>query len=207
MFVSHQLLALRQRLQWSAFESGVIAVDILQHPRFEHEEGPIDPAFPGRGFFLERRDAIILDGQMAESRRQTYGCNGCELAVAMVESQQHIHIQIRHPVRPGQHEGFIGETRSQTLDPAAGCSQRASVYTFDRPIRLPAAGDRGCSATSLEMSGNLVRLVSGRDDKIRVTEPGIDRHDALDDRHARNLHERLGFAAAAIAQPSALPAR
>ncbi len=187
------------------FEHHHVAVDVVEHLRLQHEERAVDPAFGGLGFFLEGGHLVAVEAHMAVARRGPHRGDRRELAVAAVEGDQLVDVDIRHPVAPGQHEGLVAEPGFQPLDPAPGQGFIAGFDEVHRPVRdlrrlapaHPAAPglDRQISRQRAELgevSLDVVALVSQRDHEFVEAVMGIDLHDVPQDRASADLDHRLG---------------
>src|SRR5262249_27855652 len=71
--VSHELAVPRKFLQGRVLEHFHVAVDIVEHLRFQHEERPVDPTLGSLGLLLEGYHLIALEAHVAVTRRWTHG--------------------------------------------------------------------------------------------------------------------------------------
>ena len=112
------------------------AVDVFEHLRLEHEEGPVDPALGGLGLLGELDDAVPVEHQVAEARGGAHGGDGRELAVRAVEREQLVEVDVRDAVSPGQHERLVAQERAEALDATAGQGVATGLDQVEAPLLL-----------------------------------------------------------------------
>ena len=64
--VDHHLSGLGQPAHRLPFPHGLVAVDVVEDAGLKDEEGAVDPLIDMLRLFVETRDAVAVDGEMAE---------------------------------------------------------------------------------------------------------------------------------------------
>ena len=113
MPVRHQLPVRREPLERLALPLRVVAVDVVEHRRLEHEERAVDPALAGLRLLGELDDLVAVELEVTEARRRPDGGDRRELPVRAVELEQRVEIDVRDAVTPGQHEGLVAEVTAR----------------------------------------------------------------------------------------------
>src|SRR5687768_7311788 len=124
--VGHHLPSLGQPSHRLPLPHGFVAVDVVEDAGLKDEEGAVDPLIDMLGLLIETRDAVAVDGEVAEPAGLPDSGDRGKLAVGAVEGQEALEIDIRKPVAPCQHESLVSHEGSQTLDAATrhGCWSR-----------------------------------------------------------------------------------
>src|SRR5690606_7035172 len=116
--VGHELPVLGQLLERLALELGVVAGDVVEHARLQHEEGAVDPALARLGLLVELDDLVAVELEVTEAGGGPGGRQGGELAVRAVELDELVEVDRRHAVAPGDHERAVTQVGLEALDAA-----------------------------------------------------------------------------------------
>src|SRR5438477_4011929 len=205
MSVCHQLRIGCKPLERLPLEVRFVAVDVVQHRRFEDEEGAVDPAFPKLRLFREADDLVAFEIEMTKAGRRTHGRQRRQLSVGAMEGEQLVEVNGRNAVTPGEHEGLVTELRGEALDTAARLRIKPSVDKphgpIFRPIVLRIAHDTAVCKEDSDVTRKArvvdevpfydFALVAQCDHEVRVTVVGIVLHDVPEHRPAADLNHRL----------------
>src|SRR4029453_4178472 len=77
----HQLPVARCGFESVGFEARVVAREVTEEARLEHEKAAVDPTLADLRLLLELCDAVAVEDQPAAARRRTPPHDGRELAV------------------------------------------------------------------------------------------------------------------------------
>src|SRR5690606_28114090 len=86
--IRHELAVPGEALHRPIFKHYIIAVDVVENRRLQHEKCTIDPPFRGLRLLREGDDLVLLKEQMPISGGWADGGNGGELAVRSMERFQ-----------------------------------------------------------------------------------------------------------------------
>src|SRR5579872_5892649 len=81
VLVGHELPVARQALQGLALELRIVALDVVEHSRLEHEEGAVDPRLAGEGLLVEARHPLAIELQAPESCGRAHRGHGGDATV------------------------------------------------------------------------------------------------------------------------------
>src|SRR5262249_30604280 len=84
---SHELAVARQPLHWRVFEHRLVAINIVEHPGFEHEEGAIDPPLGCLWLLLEPCDPLAIENHMPVASRRPNGGHRRQLSMVSMEGE------------------------------------------------------------------------------------------------------------------------
>src|SRR6188472_3458904 len=80
MAESHQLAVGGETLQRLTLEVSLVAVDVVEHTRFEHEERAVDPPLPELRLLRELHDPVAVELEVPETGGRSHGSQRRELA-------------------------------------------------------------------------------------------------------------------------------
>src|SRR3546814_3575348 len=103
MRIGNEFAVSCERLQRFALPHRVVAVDVVEYARLEHEESTIYPALTLLGFFREAlHDAAVRHFDEPKTRRRANHGNRGQLSMGTVEGQQFVQIDVGYAVTPGE---------------------------------------------------------------------------------------------------------
>ena len=200
-----QLAVLGQPLQRLALPDRLVAVDVVEHLRLEHEEAAVDPALADLRLLGELGDAVAVEDEPAEARRRPHGGHRRQLAVGAVERDELGDVDVGDAVAVGEHERLVAASqRLEPLDAPARLRLDAGVDEVDPPVsRARRRGTSTCPAADVdrEVVAQVVVVeevvlddlgpVAERDDELVEAVARVDLHDVPEDRRAADLDHRL----------------
>ncbi|MNE07995.1 hypothetical protein D3C80_1006370 [compost metagenome] len=203
MHVGHQLAILRQGTHGLVFPCGGVALDVVEDPRFEHEEAAIDPATVAQWLFLEAMHLLAPHIQRTVTPGRLNGSHGRQLAMAVVEIDQGWQVHIGNAVAVSQAEGFVANVIAYPLEAPASCRILASVHQRDSPrlgmtvvdMHLVFRHVEGDIGHVQEIVGEVlldhIALVTEANHEIVDPVVGVDFHDVPNDGLATNFDHRF----------------
>ena len=209
MQVDGKLAVRRQALERITLQNRLIAVDVIEHFRLEHEEPAVDPALAGLRLLAEFGHHAFVEDHAAEPGGRTHRRDGGQPAVFLVVLHDGAHIDVRHAIAVGQQETFVANPFGQPFDSPPGFSGRAGVDQVHDPVFPVAVVRRDASVAQVdaEVAAQLVILdevaldrvtaVPERQHELLEAARGVVVHDMPQDRPAADLHHglrpQLGF--------------
>ena len=129
-----QLSFVSESLHRFQFPLRIIAADVVEDFRLQHEEGAVNPVVRLLGFFMEARYRCAGQFDTPKASRRMHSGDGCQSTVLTMKSQQRVEINIGHTVAPGQHECVAANERLQSLDSTSGGSFFTRVDEVNAPV-------------------------------------------------------------------------
>ena len=130
----HQLTFGAEPVEGFLLEGGGVAVDVIDHLGVEDHEPAVDPVGLGFGLLAEVGDGVAVEVQYAEPSGGVDGGDGGEPAVALVELDQFLDINVGYAVAVGQEEGLVAYVLSYAFYPSAGHGLETGVDDGDLPL-------------------------------------------------------------------------
>lgn len=134
MAICHELAHCGGALQWFSFQDSFIAFNKVEKSWFDYEVAAIDPALGSLRLLLECSDSIAIERQFTEARHRMHSGYCHKFAVALVEAQKRVDIDIRHSIAIGQQAGLIADIRPQPAHPPAGHGFQTRIHQRYAPI-------------------------------------------------------------------------
>jgi hypothetical protein len=186
--IRHAAVA-RQTLERLAFPRRIVAGDVLERLRLDHEESAVNPGSVPARLFLEAGDAFAFDVERAEATGWLY-CRHRHPCVARAVCGDHRgKIDVAHAVAVGAAERTVFHVRAAALDAAAGHSAFAGVDQRHAPRLGVAAMHLHRIRRQIERNVGRVEIVVRKiffDDVTLVAQ----RHDEIVNAvHAVHLHD------------------
>src|SRR4051812_512875 len=95
MLVRGQVALTRERLHRLSLPDGLVAGDVVEHLRLEHEEAAVDPGAVALRLFLKGGDLrlVLADRDRAEASRRLHRGERCQHVLRAVEGEQRRYVQ------------------------------------------------------------------------------------------------------------------
>src|SRR5207253_2738670 len=119
---------------WIALPDRLVAVDVVEHARLEHEEAAVDPPLADLRLLGELGDELAVELQAAEAGGRTHSRHGRKLSLRAMEREQVPAVDVGQTVAVGEHERAVADVRGEALDAAARLRLRARVDQMDAPV-------------------------------------------------------------------------
>lgn len=207
MLVAHKLTVFRKLLERRLLEDAVVSVKIVKDFRLEDHVPRIDGRAVLRGFFAKRADcALDADVENAFGLVEVDGGEGRELAMAAVESDELLDIDVADAVAVGHEEGLVADVFPDAADAPAGHGVETRVDDGHAPwLGVLLMQDDALPVLVVECHVTRVEevvvepfldhllLVAGADDEVLYAVVGVFFHDVPEDRPAADLDHGFGL--------------
>nr|GFC32450.1 hypothetical protein [Tanacetum cinerariifolium] len=201
-----QLSVFRQLHQGLALPGNGVAVDVLDHFWFQHEETAVDPANLVAWFLFETGHTVVLINiQHAKAARWLNSRNGGQLAMLTVEGHLGTDVDVGQTVAVSQAERLVVQIWRNALQASAGHGFSAGIDQRDAPVfslaveNLRIAGGqidshvRHVAVVVKEELFNDVTLVAQANNEILDPVIGVATHDVPQQWLATDFYHRLWF--------------
>src|SRR5688572_2713993 len=132
--IRRQLSVGRQPLERRVLEKSVVALDVVEHLRLQHEESAIDPPLTDLRLLREFGDKVAVENQSTKTRRRTNRGDGSQFAVASMEFQQGARVDAAHTITVRHHERLTTEHVREPTEASASLRLEARIAQVDYPV-------------------------------------------------------------------------
>ena len=186
---------------------GVIAVDVVEDARLEHEESAVDPAFADLRLLGEGAHQLSVEGEPAEARGRAHRRHRRELPVVAVELDQARDVDVGDAVPVRHEKGAVANPGREALDAPPGLGRDPGVDQVDEPVfpaplvRLETAGAQVDAEAAAqihvvqEVHLDDLALVAERQQELSDPVVGVALHDVPEDRPPADLDHRFRLVA------------
>ena len=173
-------------------------MDVVERARLEDEEAAVDPALELRLLLEALHDALAVQARHAELELRLDHGHGGQRAVAGVEVEQGVEVDVGHPVGVGGAEAAVLDAVAHARDAAAGGRVLAGLDALDGDVL-------GEAVVSHEVLDQLAPVAEAEHEAVEAL-VGVDPDDVPEDRPAADLHQRLRDRLGVLAQARAAAA-